>query len=73
MRHKYDIDYPVGESASLGERQGNDQIDSKDLLPPVLKPPLNSDRVHSPDSESSERSSEDPVNILVGNDAPSVE
>ena len=55
MRHKYDTDYPVGETASPGEGQGNDQIDPKDLLPPVLiPPPLNSDRVHGPDSESSE-------------------
>ena len=74
MPHKYNTDCPVGETASTGEGQGNDQIDPKDLLPPVLiPPPLNSDRVHSPDSESSERSSEDPVNISIGNDAPSVD
>ena len=46
MRHKYDTSYPVGETSSPGEGQGNDQIDPKDLLPPVLiPPPLNSDRV----------------------------
>ena len=74
MRHKYDTDYPVGETASFGEERGNDQIDPKDLLLPVLIPqPLNSDRVHSPDSESSERSSEASVSFPVGNDAPLVD
>ena len=39
----------------------------------LIPPPLNSGRGDSPDSESSERSSEDPVNIPTGNDAPSVD